>query len=81
MHHPGQHHCIVIVTNAASNVAVRFPAIPRLPVTIIAMSISFQSQPPHLWNQGNHEARQTVMAPTLGVLHFQEKHKHPLNPT
>jgi hypothetical protein len=33
--------CIVIMTNAASNVAVGFPAIPRLPVTIVAMSISF----------------------------------------
>jgi hypothetical protein len=33
--------CIIIMTNATSNVAVGFPVIPRLPVTIIAMSISF----------------------------------------
>jgi hypothetical protein len=33
--------CIVIMTNAASNVAVGFPAIPKLLITIIAMSISF----------------------------------------
>jgi hypothetical protein len=33
--------CIVIMTSATSNVAVGFPAIPMLPVTVIAMSISF----------------------------------------
>jgi hypothetical protein len=33
--------CIVIMTNASNNVAVGFPAIPRLPVTIITMYISF----------------------------------------
>jgi hypothetical protein len=33
--------CIGITTNAASNVAVGFPAIPKLPVTIVAMSINF----------------------------------------
>jgi hypothetical protein len=33
--------CIVTMSNAASNVAVGFPAIPRLPVTITTMSISF----------------------------------------
>jgi hypothetical protein len=32
---------IVIMTNAASNVAVGFPAVSRLPVTIITMSITF----------------------------------------
>jgi hypothetical protein len=32
---------IVIMTSAASNVAAGFPAIPRLLVTIVAMSISF----------------------------------------
>jgi hypothetical protein len=31
--------CIVIMTNATSNVAVGFPAIPRLPVTIVTMSM------------------------------------------
>jgi hypothetical protein len=41
----------------------------------------FQSQSPHLWNQGIHEAWQTAMVPTLGVLHVQEKHKHALDPT
>jgi hypothetical protein len=40
--------CIVIMTNVDSNASVGFPAIPRLHITIIAMSISFQSQPPHL---------------------------------
>jgi hypothetical protein len=35
------HTIIVIMTNATSNVAVGFPAISKLPVTIIAMSISF----------------------------------------
>jgi hypothetical protein len=33
--------CIVIITNVTSNVAGGFPAIPRIPVTIIAMSTSF----------------------------------------
>jgi hypothetical protein len=33
--------CIVIMTNAASNVDVGFPAIPRLLVTTVAASISF----------------------------------------
>jgi hypothetical protein len=33
--------CIVIMTNATRNVAVGFPAILRLPVTIVTMSISF----------------------------------------
>jgi hypothetical protein len=33
--------CMVIMTNAASNVAVGFPTILRLLVTIIAMSIGF----------------------------------------
>jgi hypothetical protein len=35
--------CIVIMTNASSNVAVGFPAIPRQPVTIAAMSIHFKN--------------------------------------
>jgi hypothetical protein len=33
--------CIVIMTNATRSVAVGFPAIPRVPFTIVAMSISF----------------------------------------
>jgi hypothetical protein len=33
--------CIVIMTSAASNVVAGFPAIPRIPFTIIAMSIHF----------------------------------------
>jgi hypothetical protein len=33
--------CIVIMNSAASNVAVGFPVIPRLLVTIVTMSISF----------------------------------------
>jgi hypothetical protein len=37
--------CIVIMTNAASNVAVGFPAIPKLLVTIVIMSISFLIRP------------------------------------
>jgi hypothetical protein len=35
------HACIIIIINAARNVAVGFPVIPRLLVTIVAMSISF----------------------------------------
>jgi hypothetical protein len=37
--------CIVLMTNAASIVAI-----PRLVVTIVTIPISFQSQPPHLWD-------------------------------
>jgi hypothetical protein len=48
--------CIVIMTNTASNMAVGFPAIPSLLVTIITMSISFQSQPSHIWKQEIPEA-------------------------
>jgi hypothetical protein len=33
--------CIVIMTNTTSNVAVGLPAISRLPVIIVAMSICF----------------------------------------
>jgi hypothetical protein len=100
-----------------------FPAIPRLLVTIVVMSISFFIWPQvgglpfcvyltssHFlghplvsgrvslsgslfWGEssslsllifgtrGVHEAWQTVMVPTLGFLHLQEKHKHALDPT
>jgi hypothetical protein len=40
-HESPVHIALVIMTNATSNVAVGFPAIPGLPVTIITVSISF----------------------------------------
>jgi hypothetical protein len=48
--------CIIIMTNVTSNVVVRSSTIPKLAVTIVTMSISFQSQPPHLRDQGIHDA-------------------------